>query len=246
MNPPRHAFTILELMVSIAVIAVLLGILLPALGGAKMSVIELAAMAHQREVGALVRQHGFDRQDTFPFFGIPGTDRGRLCFAEDDPLRAGVSYPPCIDTDYWDQWQWWQSHMRFLGYDTAFVGRPPELERQNDGLPVVLGTIDWMTWTAYAPPNFFREDSPQPVSDHNVQRWASVAFPSDKVILRRYNYVREPGSTQSGETLSWFADGHVEPLNTRDMGPAVAVRLHLFGGGLPGLTTRDGLLGRDR
>ncbi len=234
-------------MVSIAVIAVLLGILLPALGGARLNAIELTAMAHQREVGMLVRQHGFDRQDTFPFFGIPGTDRARLCFAEDDPWYTGVSEPPCIEMDYWDHWQWWQSHMRFRGYDTEFVGRPPELERRNGGLPVPFGAIDMMTWTAYAPPNYFLADSPQPASEHNVQRWSSVAFPSDKIILQRLNYVRNPdGDGTDGETFSWFADGHVERLNLREMGPAVAVRERLFGGGWPGLTTMNGLRGRDR
>lgn len=240
----------LELMVSIGVIAVLLGILLPALGGARLNAIELAAMAHQREVGALVRQHGFDRQDTFPFFGVPGTDRARLCIAPDDPMIQmfpGAGAPACVDRDYWDQYLYWQSHLRFLGYDTEFVGRPPELERRNGGRSVVLGTIDMMTWAAFAPPNFFQPDSPQPASDHNVQQWASVAFPSDKVILQRENYVRAPDDAgASGETFSWFADGHVERLNMRDMGPAVAVRLRLFAGGWPGMTTLNGLSGRDR
>ena len=236
-------------MVSIAVIAVLLGILLPALGGARLNAIELTAMAHQREVGMLVRQHGFDRQDTFPFFGIPGTDRARLCLAEDDPNAAEFTGAAerCVEIQYWDHYLRWQSHMRFLGYDTAFVGRPPELERRNGGQPVLLGTIDMMTWAAYAPPNFFHPDSPQPASEHNVQRWASVAFPSDKIILQRGNYVHDPdGAGASGETFSWFADGHVERLNLRDMGPAVAVRLRLFAGGWPGLTTLNGLSGRDR
>lgn len=251
MKSPQRAFTIVELMVSIAVIAVILGILLPVLGGVKKNAKELAAMAHQREVGSLERQYGFDRQDSFPYFGITGTDRSWLCFAEDDPFAQMSVQPPgeprCIELGYWDQSLYWQKHMRFLGYDAAFVGRPPELELKNNGEPVVLGTIDWVTWAAYAPPSFFQPDSPKPASEHRVQSWASVAFPSDKVILRRTNYVRtEPDSSTVDEVIAWLADGHVERMRERDMGAAVKVGAHSPGDGSPGLTTLNGLNGRDR
>lgn len=250
MNYAWRAFTVIELMVSVVVIAVLLGILLPALGGAKLNSVELSAMAHQREVGALVRQYGYDRHDIFPFFGIPGTDRAKLFVAADDPFAQiflpDAPQPLSTELAYWEQSIYWAIHMRFLGYDVAFAGHPPEIEQRNGGEPVPFGTIDFLTWTAYAPPNFFREDSPQLVSDHNVQRWATVAHPSDKVVLQRQNHVREPNSGEFGETLSWFADGHVERLHLRDMGPAVEISGYLFGGGWPGLTTRNGLLGRDR
>ena len=246
----RRAFTILELMVSIGVIAVLMGFLLPALSGAKKDAMELAAMAHQREVGALVRQYGFERGDTFPYFGITGTNRARLCFSPDDPLgfrsrgSARGEGPPCAERDYWDQPLYWQIHMRFLGYDTAFVGLPPELRAQNADKPVILGTIDIMTFGAYAPPNYFRPGDPQREADLNVQHWVSVEHPSDKIILQRENYVRDPEGV-IGEKLSWFADGHAEAINQDDMGPAVPVRQKIFDG-WPGVTTLAGLAGRDR
>jgi len=244
----RRGFSILELLVSIAVIAVLLGITLPALFGARRSALELAAMAHQREVGALVRQHGFDREDTFPYFGVPGTDRAVLCLAPDDP-RAGQpapdGFPPCGETDYWDQPWRWAIHLRFLGYDTAFVGRPPELERANGGRPVLLGTIDFLTFGAFATPSYFTPGDPQDVSDHRAQRWASVAFPSDKVVLQRPNVLRERDDPGTDETFSWFADGHVEMIALSEMGPAVTIRNYLFTP-RPGLSTLGGLSGRDR
>lgn len=239
-------FTVTELLVAIAIIAVLLAITLPALLGTRENARELIAFSHQRESGALLRQHGFDYEDTFPFFGIAGTLSARLCLDPLDPfaqIAPPGSTPPCIGLSYWDQPKYWAKHLRFLGYDTEFMALPPEIEHDD---PVVLGTVDFVTYGAYAPPHYWHPDSDQSFQHHNVQRWASVEYPSDKVILQRPNYVRDPeGDDVAGPVISWFADGHVEPLRKIDMRTAVPLQTVLTGG-WPGLTTLGGLSGRDK
>jgi len=251
-RPARRAraVTLLELLVALGILSVLLAITLPTLSSVRASAMETAAIAHQREVGSLVRQYGYDNNDEFPFFGVPGTRSGLLCFAPDDPVVAGaevVAPPLCTDVGYWSQPQlYWVSHLRFRGYDTGFVALPPEVQRQNDGQPVVLGTIDQVTFGAYAPPEFFRPGDPQLERDHIGQRWVRVDFPSNKVILQRPNFVRRgPSNFSNGEVISWFADGHAEALNQRDMGPSVPVRLVFPLPGPRGLATEGGLAGRD-
>lgn len=136
--------------------------------------------------------------------------------------------------------------MRFLGYETIFMSYPPELESRNNGEPVALGAIDFLTYGIYAPPHFWRTEDPQSFSDHAMQRWHDVSHPSGKVILQRHNYTLDPDDMDaSGPVLSWFADGHGRPLKRIDMLPSVPLALHLVVGE-PGLTTLRGLDGRDR
>lgn len=241
--------TLLELLVVLGILSVLLAITLPTLSSVRASAMETSAVAHQREVGSLVRQFGYDNHDEFPFFGVPGTRSALLCLAPDDPVIAGfeVPAPPlCWNVGYWSQPVHWVSHLRFRGYDTGFVSLPPEFERQNNGQPVVFGTVDQLTFGAFAPPKFFRPGDPQLERDHVGQRWVRVDFPSNKVILQRTNFVRRgPSHFSNGEVISWFTDGHAAALNQQDMGPSVPIRLVFPLPGPRGLATRDGLAGRD-
>jgi len=250
MSTPRRGLTIIELMVSLGVIAVVMAILLPALAGAKRNALELAALAHQHQTGMLVRQHAGERDEEFPFFGIPGTKDALLCLMPDHvyarAANADSTNPFCATVDYWDQPRWWMNHMKFLGYDVGFAAAPPEHTVPDDVWLIVFGTFDQMTYGAYAPPNFWRPDDPQSPRDHNVQKWTSVTYPSRKVTLQRPNLVRDrEGEDPTNPVLSWFADGHGEAMRRIDMLPAVPLRLRIVGG-FRGLTTLGGLDGRDK
>jgi len=250
MSTPRRGLTIIELMVSLGVIAVVMAILLPALAGVKRNALELAALAHQHQTGMLVRQHAHERNEEFPFFGLPGTEDALLCLMPDHVYYAGAAEPGdtepvCITVDYWRQPRYWMNHMKFLGYEIDFAAKPPELRPDAVGL-LLFRSIDQMTYGAYAPPHFWRPDDPQSPRDHNVQKWTSVTYPSRKVILQRSNFVRdEEGDDATRPVLSWFADGHGEPMRKIDMLPAVPLRLRVIGG-FRGLTTLGGLDGRDK
>ena len=66
----RHAFTLVELLVSIGIIAILLGLLIPAVQYARESARRLECSSHMRQIGLAAHQHMEARQ-VFPPGGHP-------------------------------------------------------------------------------------------------------------------------------------------------------------------------------
>jgi len=64
----RDGFTLIELLVVIAIIALLIGILLPALGGAMRSARTLKCQVNMRSMGAAAMNYGGDYRDTIPAY----------------------------------------------------------------------------------------------------------------------------------------------------------------------------------
>jgi len=62
----KRAFTLIELLVVIAVIALLLGILLPAMGRARLQAKIVTVNAELREIGMALEAYSFDNKGKFP------------------------------------------------------------------------------------------------------------------------------------------------------------------------------------
>jgi len=62
----KRAFTLIELLVVIAIIALLLGILLPAMGRARLQAKMVAVNAELREIGMALEAYSFDNNGKFP------------------------------------------------------------------------------------------------------------------------------------------------------------------------------------
>jgi prepilin-type N-terminal cleavage/methylation domain-containing protein len=239
----RRAMTLVEVLVSLGVIAVLIAILVPAIGGARRAAKEAVERSQQSQCGQILLHYVLDNADSFPSFGKSGTDDGELVF-------DGRS----IIDDYWSSVQYWGMFVWSRGYagdetlwSSALGTTKPTREQVQT---MVLGgeSFDWLTYTAFAPPRHWKRGSPQPVEDHQVQRMSLVAHTSEKGILRRFNYVRRdesrvvPESEQS--VFVWFADGHNGKFRQGDLRPGVPLRGRVPDP-IPVLTTEDGLIGRD-
>ncbi|XAM01030.1 prepilin-type N-terminal cleavage/methylation domain-containing protein [Phycisphaeraceae bacterium D3-23] len=82
----RNAFTLIELLVVISIIALLIGILLPALGAARKSARASVCLGHLRGAGQGVATYATDNKDFYPG---PNTSGARL---NDNTVDAGDSY----------------------------------------------------------------------------------------------------------------------------------------------------------
>ncbi len=66
MRPTPRAFTLIELLVVVSIIALLIGILLPALGAARDTGRDLKCLANQRQIGVAVFAYASEEKQTLP------------------------------------------------------------------------------------------------------------------------------------------------------------------------------------
>jgi prepilin-type N-terminal cleavage/methylation domain-containing protein len=89
----RRAFTLIELLVVIAIIAVLMGILLPAIGMARRTAMSAAGNANMRSTGQMLILFAQDNKDAFPNpfgYGVPEEDPSKLDY--NDAVSLDGSY----------------------------------------------------------------------------------------------------------------------------------------------------------
>jgi prepilin-type N-terminal cleavage/methylation domain-containing protein len=76
--PQRHAFTLVELLVVIGIIAVLIGILLPALSRARKQAALVKCLANLKQLAMGVNMYANDNQSILPYSGWRDNHQGRL------------------------------------------------------------------------------------------------------------------------------------------------------------------------
>jgi prepilin-type N-terminal cleavage/methylation domain-containing protein len=241
-------FTLLEILVSIGVVAVLLAIAAPSLANARRSAVELKCRSNLSQCGRMVAMYGVDNHDSAPTMVSDSinasTDRdARIVYHEQRWYL--------LITGFW-------SGVSGLAADSEVYRCPQNRRGGFDG---------WNDWTdfelsaaLYVRPDYFRFDaSRDPVGiGARVQRLSDVVFPTNKIGAYEslvwhgvnfnpmlpatdtygcdYQTAFRPGSV-------WFVDGHAKSFHAREALPAVDQSAEWTMA--PFSTTENGIRGRD-
>jgi len=221
--PRRRAeggFTVVELLVSIAILAVLLAIAVPALRGARRRAFELQMLVNQRESMRILSLYTQDHAGMFPFFskGSP--------FEKDGFLWQGER----VKIPYWLQPNYWGLFLASQGYEQAWVSAGPAatpsyFDRPDpDCLECGWRAVSWhtLTWVVFARPAFFAAGRPlilyEPPSPLvQPQRRDAIVHASRLGLLRWITPLRHRGQPESQVwQVVHFDDEHGEarPVST--------------------------------
>lgn len=143
---PRHAFTLVELLVVVAIIAVLIALLIPSLAAAKESAKLTACAANLRGMGVAVNTYASENGD-FPYYDAPGDAAPSQRVALYVPSWAGNGWPGTRAR------MTMLPNLKLLGFiPTERVGFCPTAWQQNFVYtPGAPGTADTFTSTGGSP-----------------------------------------------------------------------------------------------
>ncbi|MCC6661050.1 MAG: prepilin-type N-terminal cleavage/methylation domain-containing protein [Phycisphaerales bacterium] len=260
----RRAFSLVECLVVMSVVALLLGIALPLLGHARRTATALKCLSHLRTCGQAFEAYTADYSQCLPFFA---RRTAGAAFS-----NGGIPIGYTLQTLHWP--------VALRGYLSENQAEPARLCPANPlarelfgaggGYEEFFSTLSssymlpadyWMTYAAITDPSTWR-----PGGDINDPRFYRPVFVSEVVFPSRKGLLLEPRAFHLGGEafdrgtatvsifyeLGWdkpyhvsFADGHCENVRYSDLTPG-------FGGnGLgsmraaPVLATPDGVRGVD-
>ncbi len=178
----KHGFTLIELLVVISIIALLIGILLPALGAARRSAQGLVCQTHMKNISTAHVTYSVDYDGLWPGWArvknptiddsgawVPYADLRSPTVAQTEDLTKGAIYPympdlevlKCPSDPYW--------HLSSgLSYSVSnHIYRPPTRDRS----PTKVGA-----------PNF--PENPAQYPQHNVEPGIAVFIPGTTEQIR--------------------------------------------------------------
>ncbi|GJM18883.1 MAG: hypothetical protein DHS20C14_10960 [Phycisphaeraceae bacterium] len=251
----RVGFSLVEILVTIAIIAVLIAIALPVLGAARARARAAKSLVNTRTIAQQFEMYT-SQHETYPH-----TWRGAMPPASFDDVGYEVPwYPPgwvSASSHYWDL------SLRWPGLVEASEEWPAHIETWvSPGRERVLpepptGTSHEIeSFVSYEYAHGFLGD-PSLWTSRGVSEWrlargirpAEVSFPSGKVMIwdRHLGWAKPPEKREGhldAQTPMAFTDGHADTLNPLDAAEGVANPLN-DGAARRLHNTPDGVRGRD-
>lgn len=240
------AFTLIEILITIGVIALLIGILIPAIGKAKDRSRELASAVNLRSIGQLFEMYAGSSKGFYPA-PVPG--RIYPSFSPD----IGVTIAHWQASSFWpglfaDTHPWWENESLYLA---------PGAERRLDGPVITLPRPSFEYSSSFlGDPSIWTDrliaDDEWPRLERSV-RQSTVSFPASKSLMWDVEmpYLRRPPNRDAAGNLlenspMLFADQHVTTKIQADSTPGVTNRAPFAGALHENLhNTPNGVRGRD-
>jgi len=221
---PSMGFTLIELLVVISIIAILVGILLPALGSARRSAQDSGCKSNLKQLGIVIANFGVTNDDDLPDSGSKtsgGDLSGYLEKYSDQPWGEGVwvcpsheAFVPERDTSsYGYNWQYLLSPKDGFAYPHAYPNGPAKLV----GLPstAVRRPTEVISFIDHALP----DQVPEPVAE----LWAYVLRPGDPLPASVPGFGRpDPRHAQHANAV--FCDGHAAAVDDEALDPVYEER----------------------
>jgi prepilin-type N-terminal cleavage/methylation domain-containing protein len=224
-------FTLIEMLVVIAVVAVLIAFTLPALSGSKRYADEARSLSAIRQCYLGVAQYSAAQSGYLPFLAVPGNPNAGTLPERDWELG--------VPSFFRGQSRWWPTALAAEGIDLSNL----PLNERYPGDDGRVGTYVWLTHAAFARPEYWVGTDP-PASNRLFAgvRMEEAQFPFAKGLFLDVAMFEQTGDRWN----VGMADGSAAARSARDPDPIIHDLPRPFGAvEWRVLTTHDGMRGRD-
>lgn len=252
-------FTLIEVLVTISIIAVLVGLAIPSLRGTKQAADTLSRHNDMRQLHLSATMYAGDFKNFFPFLGVPGKPL--------EPLTVGGTTMPPFPIGgsmglFHDSSLLWISPLDpYLDGGARMYDGRIDRKLTGDWRDVFVPTVYQLTHTAFAAPRYWSQDHDStrgidptppapPASLIHGTRHDQIRFPARKGIIIDLGDPRF--STYPSDALFVhsvvFGDGSTRDVRAQEFEPYLKKnvdRPHGANSGVPTFCTRDGLEGVD-
>lgn len=222
----RGGFTIIELLVSIGIISILIGLLLPALAGTKIQASQVKALNELRQIGVSIQLYIEDSKGVYPYFpprtthliGPPEDPMGTIYVGDDDPWSMAYMWVTLMHRVA----PWREHYATWIGVGQE-AGRLPWLDPDSEPNEGWLHPGYRMSNSFVATPGTW---SGTGVARVQAVRGGQVRFPSAKAMFYdgRLAYLRGVDRQEHPRGVL-FADASARDVMDKDAATPVMNRI---------------------